>query len=215
MQVEMKAEETALHIVDEFTIPEQPQLFIKSLCGQDIAMSEVKTSSYVVNWRLRTYPVERVCASKNLCADCVEECKRDWYHMMRRHKIPPDSIFICKNILTTIRNDIARTDDLEVLANLAKELQATSNRFYKKTAPALLYKQQKGRCALCQERQRNPKNMALDHIAPRAKGGSSSLDNLQLACRACNEEKGDRDNEWFINRLKEMGRIVDPSNENE
>ena len=98
----------------------------------------------------------------------------------RKHSVPPVSIRNCKRILRSIKDDIRRTDDLEVLANLAKELRETSNRFYKKTAPALLYKQQKGRCALCQERQRNPKNMALDHIAPRAKGGSSSLDNLQL-----------------------------------
>ena len=215
MQVEMKAEETARHIVDEFTIPEQPQLFIKSICGQDIAMSDVKSSAHVVDWRWRTHPDQNVHKGKNFCVDCVKKCRRVWYQKQRKHSVPPVSIRNCKSILRSIADDIRRTDDLEVLPNLAKELQATSNRFYKKTAPALLYKQQKGRCALCQERQRNPKNMALDHIAPRAKGGSSSLDNLQLACRACNEEKGDRDNEWFINRLKEMGRIVDPSNENE
>ena len=215
MQVEIKAQETALHVVDKFTTPEQPQLFIGSLCGQDIAMSDVKSSAHVVDWRWRTHPDQNVHKGKNFCVDCVKKCRRVWYRKQRGHGVPPVSIRNCERILRSIRSDILRTTDLEKWAKLGEELRVTANRFYRTTAPALLYKQQKGRCALCQERQRNPKNMSLDHIVPRAKGGSSSLRNLQLACRACNEEKGNRDNEWFINRLKEMGRIVDPSNENE
>ena len=198
------------HIVDKFTIPAgQSQLFIGSLCGQDFAMSDVKSSAHVVDWRWGSYPREEVCASKNLCSECVKECKRIWFRMQRKRDIPPTSIRNCRNILRSIRRDIARTDDLEVWAKLGEELRVTSNRFYRTTVPALLYKEQKGRCALCQEHQRNPKNMSLDHIAPRAKGGASSLDNLQLACRACNEERGDRDNEWFISHLRQEGRLVE------
>ena len=191
------------HIVDKFTIPAgQSQLFIGSLCGQDIAMS----SAHVVDWDWLSFPSTK--NRENLCVDCIGECDRNWYRKQREHKIQPVSIRNCQNILRSIRNDISKTDDLEVLAKLGEELRVTSNRFYRTTVPALLYNEQKGKCALCREHQRNPKNMALDHIAPRAKGGASSLDNLQLACRACNEEKGDRDNEWFISHLRQEGRLV-------
>lgn len=208
MQVEMKTQEIALHIVDKFAIPEQPQLFIGVLCGEDIAMSDVKSSAHEVNWRWRTYPRTEVCVSKNLCAECVKECKRLWYRKQREHNVPPTSIRNCRNILRSIQRDISRTSDLEKLASLGRELQATSNSF-RKTAPDLLHKEQKERCALCKERQRNRKNMSLDHIVPSAKGGATSLRNLQLVCRACNEEKGTTDNDEFISRLKAAGRIVE------
>lgn len=53
-------------------------------------------------------------------------------------------------------------------------------------------KRAKGRCEACgtsnQERA-----LQVDHIVPRAKGGSSNLDNLQALCSTCNAQKLDRD----------------------
>ena len=201
------------HIVDKFTISTQSRFDIESLCGKLISVtvntSNVESSAHVVDWRWRTFPSQKDGTRKNLCSECLKECDRNWYRMQRKRKIPPVSIRNCRSILRSIRSDISKTDDLEVWAKLGEELRVTSNRFYKTVVPDLLYKKQMGRCALCQEHQRNPKNMALDHIVPRAKGGASSLDNLQLACRACNEEKGDRDNEWFISHLRRQGRLTD------
>ena len=36
------------------------------------------------------------------------------------------------------------------------------------------------------------KSLTIDHIVPRAKGGSNDEDNLQTLCRTCNLEKGEK-----------------------
>jgi 5-methylcytosine-specific restriction endonuclease McrA len=38
----------------------------------------------------------------------------------------------------------------------------------------------------------NSKNLTLDHVVPRSKGGKTSWGNLVAACRRCNTMKGDR-----------------------
>jgi len=67
-----------------------------------------------------------------------------------------------------------------------------------------LWAAQSGRCALCGEpmpahRFETPhatvwkkQRPTIDHIRPRAKGGSDAPENLQLAHAACNRRKGDR-----------------------
>lgn len=37
-----------------------------------------------------------------------------------------------------------------------------------------------------------PSDLTLDHVVPRARGGSSSWDNLVTCCRKCNNHKGNR-----------------------
>lgn len=36
------------------------------------------------------------------------------------------------------------------------------------------------------------RELTIDHIIPKARGGSSALGNLQLMCAFCNHEKADR-----------------------
>lgn len=49
------------------------------------------------------------------------------------------------------------------------------------------------RCAYCQTSEANSGlPMTIDHIIPVAEGGSTTLENLCLACRSCNEAKGKR-----------------------
>ena len=55
----------------------------------------------------------------------------------------------------------------------------------------LLYGQQEGVCKGCGYHYRY-KDMEIDHILPRAKGGASRADNLQLLCGHCNRSKGDK-----------------------
>ena len=49
------------------------------------------------------------------------------------------------------------------------------------------------------------RNMTIDHIIPRSKGGTDDPDNLQLLCGACNSTKGNRTQDELIASLREQG----------
>ena len=67
-----------------------------------------------------------------------------------------------------------------------------------------LYAVQKKNCAGC--RLKLPlRNMTIDHIEPKARGGGDCIDNLQLLCGACNSKKGSRPNAEFIAHLEKEG----------
>lgn len=54
-------------------------------------------------------------------------------------------------------------------------------------------------CAYCDCDTGLPENgHAVDHVFPLARGGTNDLDNLTMACRACNSSKADKilDDEW-------------------
>lgn len=74
-------------------------------------------------------------------------------------------------------------------------------KYHNQKTPAFkrrIYFKTDGFCGVCGEwidlREKYPskKSMSIDHIVPRAKGGSHSFDNLQPAHLGCNESKGDR-----------------------
>ncbi len=61
----------------------------------------------------------------------------------------------------------------------------------------LLYGRQEGVCGGCGVH--FPKrNFTVDHIVPRAHGGTDHLENLWLLCGACNSSKGKRSQEQFL-----------------
>ena len=49
------------------------------------------------------------------------------------------------------------------------------------------------------------RNMTIDHIIPRSRGGTDDPDNLQLLCGACNSTKGNRTQAELIQALKDQG----------
>ena len=61
-----------------------------------------------------------------------------------------------------------------------------------------LLKRDKGRCQLCGDQLSeatkfpHPKTPTQDHIVPLSRGGRHERSNLQLACFACNRQKGNR-----------------------
>lgn len=68
----------------------------------------------------------------------------------------------------------------------------------------VLYQQQNGSCRGCGDYMRQ-RNLTIDHIVPRSKGGSDDMENLQLLCQACNSMKGNRTQEYLMERLQEQG----------
>ena len=68
----------------------------------------------------------------------------------------------------------------------------------------MLYGQQEGLCTGCQTL--FPiRNLTIDHIVARSRGGSDHLENLQLLCGACNSTKGSKTQEEFLAQLKKDG----------
>ena len=67
-----------------------------------------------------------------------------------------------------------------------------------------LYGKQEGHCKGCGIH--FPfRNLTVDHIVARSKGGTDHLDNLQLLCGACNSKKGTMDQATFAALLKREG----------
>ena len=67
-----------------------------------------------------------------------------------------------------------------------------------------LYGHQEGMCAGCLVLFPY-RNMTIDHIIPRAKGGTDHLENLQLLCNACNSMKRTSSQEEFVAKLYALG----------
>ena len=69
----------------------------------------------------------------------------------------------------------------------------------------VLYGRQEGNCAGCCHHFEY-RNLEIDHIIPRAKGGPDIDDNIQLLCGSCNRIKGSKlDMAGLKARLKELG----------
>ena len=85
---------------------------------------------------------------------------------------------------------------------MLSEVELRQYRSYKHT----LFGLQEGKCKGC-EVLFPFRNMTIDHIIPRSRGGTDDPDNLQLLCGACNSTKGNRTQEYLIQTLKEQGVI--------
>ena len=92
------------------------------------------------------------------------------------------------------RRDIPRRTDLGDLPNY-------------RTHKHHLFGAQEGHCGGC--RVMFPfRIFEVDHIIPRAKGGSDHRDNLQLLCPACNRAKGTGTQAELIAKLRERGHLA-------
>ena len=80
------------------------------------------------------------------------------------------------------------------------QVELRQYRSYKHT----LFGLQEGKCNGC-EVLFPFRNMTIDHIIPRSRGGTDDPDNLQLLCAACNSTKSNRTQEELIRSLREQG----------
>jgi 5-methylcytosine-specific restriction endonuclease McrA len=55
-----------------------------------------------------------------------------------------------------------------------------------KPSRAMIYKRDKNSCQYCG----STRNLTIDHVVPRCRGGDDSWENLVVACSPCNTRKG-------------------------
>ena len=90
------------------------------------------------------------------------------------------------------------------IETVLSQVELRQYRSYKHT----LFGIQEGKCNGC-EVLFPFRNMTIDHITPRSRGGTDDPDNLQLLCGACNSTKGNRTQEELIQALREQGVLRD------
>ena len=64
-----------------------------------------------------------------------------------------------------------------------------------------IYNKTDGRCAYC-GCEINLRNMQIDHVIPKSRGGSSDEKNLLPVCRSCNHRKGSSTLEYFRHEVE-------------
>ena len=55
-----------------------------------------------------------------------------------------------------------------------------------------IFKRDKWTCQYCGIKTKNSKNLTIDHVTPRSRGGDSSWTNLTTSCAPCNSKKGNK-----------------------
>jgi site-specific DNA-methyltransferase (adenine-specific) len=82
-----------------------------------------------------------------------------------------------------VNRDKSQRDDIQIIEPI-------------KSVKERLYKEQNSLCNGC-KKQFEIRNMEIDHIVPKSKGGGDYYENYQLLCGACNREKGNRPMEYL------------------
>jgi site-specific DNA-methyltransferase (adenine-specific) len=75
-----------------------------------------------------------------------------------------------------------------------------------KSVKERLYQEQNGLCNGCMTHF-EIRNLEIDHIIPKAKGGGDYYENYQLLCGSCNREKGDRTMEYLRMKIKAREKL--------
>ena len=70
-----------------------------------------------------------------------------------------------------------------------------------------LYKEQDGKCNACGQ-DFELRNLEIDHIVPKSKGGGDYYENYQLLCGSCNRIKGDRPMEYLRLKIETRERMM-------
>jgi len=70
-----------------------------------------------------------------------------------------------------------------------------------------LYAQQDGKCNACRQ-DFDVRNLEIDHIIPKSKGGGDYYENYQLLCGSCNRIKGDRPMEYLRLKIETRERMM-------
>lgn len=63
-----------------------------------------------------------------------------------------------------------------------------SNKITQKPSRSMIYKRDGNKCQYCN----STRNLTIDHIIPKCRGGQDSWENLVVSCSPCNTKKGDK-----------------------
>jgi hypothetical protein len=72
-----------------------------------------------------------------------------------------------------------------------------------------IHARERGQCFYCLRRF-VARGRVLDHVVPRARGGSNSYRNLVSSCVECNTQKGETAAEDFLRTLYRLRRLLEP-----
>ncbi len=72
-----------------------------------------------------------------------------------------------------------------------------------KSIKETLFENQKNKCNACNT-QFELRNLEVDHIVPKSKGGGDYIDNLQLLCGHCNRVKGNKPMAYLESKIKKI-----------
>ena len=91
--------------------------------------------------------------------------------------------------------------DIQRLANPdIRGIEYQQGPLFQTTLRAFVYHRDGGKCRYCGKGPSKDNPLTLDHIVPRAAGGTDRPDNIAAACRQCNYAKGDQPVEQFLHR---------------
>lgn len=133
----------------------------------------------------------------------AEERKRHSPKRLKSYKITP-----CTDASASKQSKGAKKiHDVAVSENEAKSepivldpVEKTEKRKkFSQSERETIYNRSEGRCGIC-GRFVPYGEFTVDHIVPLAKGGKNDLDNLQCACKSCNQLKGSMDYETFTQK---------------
>lgn len=102
---------------------------------------------------------------------------------------------INKVMIESVSFDVAQMSSNNYLVGTAYQ----QGPLYQTTLRSYLFKKYNGQCVYC-----GAKATEIDHIVPRAQGGSNSIYNLTSTCRPCNQKKSNLS-------LKDFGKIMNKS----
>jgi hypothetical protein len=153
-----------------------------------------------------TWTASPALESNRTCRNCGETKPLDYQHY---NQIPNGGFrWSCKRCraANTGEYDRRNPEKAQERAKRYKERKAAAGGSYTAADIRKIRTQLGDRCGYCGDPLRN--GGEVEHMLPVSRGGTSNPDNLTLACRTCNGDKGRKTVEGFIAYLRKHGRPV-------
>jgi site-specific DNA-methyltransferase (adenine-specific) len=111
-----------------------------------------------------------------------------------------------KILIERLRNDAGLFKDFTATDQIPKRSDVKEEQ-PTKSVKERLYKEQNGKCNACGQ-DFELRNLEIDHIIPKSKGGGDYYENYQLLCGSCNRIKGDRPMEYLRLKIETRERMM-------